>query len=143
MTGFKFSGVTMAIAALPDWLGITINSMFVLKPITVAMAIAGASLSYVWTDKRVDRKTMLRGIVWFSFLSVVATALAPEMLGAAWIDEKQAPFAGALAAIMQNLWPMFKNKLPELFDKVTGTGAYAKHRILQGEEDESISEDIK
>lgn len=114
------------LASIPDWVGITVNSMFVLRPITIAMAVAGASLSYMLTDKQVDRKTMFKGIVFFSFMAIVATALAPDVLGAQWIDAKQAPFAGALAAIMQNLWPIFKEYLPELFRKILGLGEYSK-----------------
>lgn len=117
------------IASIPDWVGFSINSMFVLRPITIAMAVAGASLSYMLTDKRVPRTTMFKGIVFFSFMAIVATALAPDILGAQWIDAKQAPFAGALAAIMQNLWPIFKEYLPELFRKILGLGEYSKAKI--------------
>lgn len=117
------------IASIPDWVGISINNMFMLRPVTIAMAIAGASLSYMLTDKQVSRAKMFKGIVWFSFLAIVATALAPNMLGADWIDDKQAPFAGALAAIMQNVWPIFKESLPELFRKLLGIGEYGKAKV--------------
>ena len=98
-----------------DAYDIVFNQALVLRPVTVAMAVTGAVISYGNpddVDEKMSRKRVLWGIVWSSFMALVLTSVGLDFMGWDWADKRQGPIAGLLAVSLRVLWPIIKSAVP-------------------------------
>lgn len=105
---------------------IVFNQAFVLHPVTLAMAVAGATISYGYpdeVDEKLSRKRIFWGIVWSTFIALVVTSLSIDFMGWDWAEHRQGPLAGLLAATLRVMWPMIKSAIPDFLRNWGGRGA--------------------
>lgn len=97
-------------------------------PLTVlAMAAAGATISFAYGEPVKSRKKLFTLAIANTFIAAISVAVVPEAFGWSWVSDKlEPPLAGLVAIASRWVVPNFIDLVPEVLRKLFRLEKYDK-----------------